>query len=160
MKYGSSSRLMFKVKYPYDLSNSLDQSLKFYMDHFYAEDYVVGINTEKTFLMNPESRDYLNDLEACYLKRKSMVKNRLKYSKEYLDFPGLGTFDMINLENYHRELFGMMYQLGRALKYVLDKGYYMNSLSPSDIKLGNQRGFKYYKFIKTLDFRYTSFRSE
>ena len=152
-KFGSSSNLRFRIDYPYDKANSIDQSVRFFKEFFLQDDYVQGVNNKKTFLQNPDSRDYINLLENCYFKRKSVYKNRLKMAKETMFKLHRVLFEQSVIEEYFKELFSFMYQIGRGLLFTLEKRHYSTTVNVDSIMYTNLRGFNVYKIIHTLGYR-------
>jgi hypothetical protein len=154
--YKSGSTYLYKsktIKSAY-AEYSLTQAIEFYQNMFDSHGYKLGINTEKTYIHNDESRDYLPFLDGCTLTYGGMFFNKLTYVKDKLNIIDKSVWGM-NTDSEHVDtLFRILYQVGRGILYLLQNNHYSNQISYDNVKFYEVRNFKVFKLSKPLSVRY------
>lgn len=152
-KPGSTYLLKHKYQKSYYMSYSANEAIDFYLRHFNDDDYVIGSNSSKTLLTNPDARDYLVFLDNCYLKEVTAGYNYLHYTKEFLHNVTPQHFDFAEIRDYYAELFSLMYQLGRGLLYLFQHNHYSIGIALDNVKTLNPRDMNVYKLADPLHHR-------
>jgi hypothetical protein len=129
-----------------NMSYSSNQAIEFYQNYVDMEDYEFGVNTEKSFLNNPESRHYLMRLDGCTFKKTGLGYNYLHYAKEKQYKLVKSLFENKSEEEYSMVLVKMMYQLARSLLYIFNNDHYLSEFSAESVKYTNLRNFNSFKF--------------
>ena len=133
-----------------DLSFSTPESLEFYETHFNNGKYSMGLNTKKTYINNPESRDYLAYMGGCYFEENSITYNQLYIPHEQLSPINKLTLTTVNQNKHVETLFNIMYQIGRGLLYLFQNNSYSSKISKSLIGFFEARNFQIYKLDNAL----------
>jgi hypothetical protein len=145
-KHGTTFLFKNKAEKSTNMSYSSNQAIEFYQTYVDVDDYKFGINTEKTFLNNPESRNYLMSMNACTFYKTNFGYNYLNYAKEKQEGLSKDIFELGSEEDYSMSLFKIMYQLARGMFFVFNNDHYYSELSLEMIKYANYRNFKSFKF--------------